>query len=123
LRGMIAGCSAGDHLLFHYSGHGTQIASADPSQPDGLDEALVPVNFDWNDPSTALTRSELQAILATVPDGVALTLLADACYSGGLAKAFPNKNDKARFLPPPVDVQMRLAGRTRVVQPRLLTRT
>src|SRR3954471_4829151 len=40
LRDMIAGSRPGDHLLFHYSGHGTQVPSHDLDEPDGLDECL-----------------------------------------------------------------------------------
>lgn len=126
LRDMIASSIPGDHLLFHYSGHGAQIASRDLNEPDGLDEVLCPVNFDWADPNTALTDNELGAILATVPEGTALTVVVDACHSGDIsdvAKDIRKKKVTPRFLPPPPDVAFRLAGRTRVSRQRAFTRS
>src|SRR5262245_60374401 len=98
LRDMIATSSSGDHLLFHYSGHGAQIASQDVNEPDGLDEVLCPVDFDWGDPTTALTDNELAALLATVPSGVALTVVLDSCHSGDMKK---DAKKRPRFLAPP----------------------
>lgn len=38
---------AGDVLWFHFSGHGTQRATKDVvNEPDGLDEAVVPLDFE-----------------------------------------------------------------------------
>jgi len=118
LRDMIASSNPGDHLLFHYSGHGAQIASQDINEPDGLDECLCPYDFDWAAPSTALTDNELADILATVPDGAAMTVVLDSCHSGDTAK---DPARRPRFLPPPLDVAFLLANHKRVVQRRSLT--
>jgi len=123
LRNMIAAASPGDHLLFHYSGHGTRVAAVDPDEFDGLDETLCPVDFDWGDPSTALTDGEIGAILATVPVGSALTVVLDSCHSGDMLRdgnddARRGEVDVPRFLPPPPDVAYHLAKR----EPRLRRR-
>src|SRR5262245_46089463 len=67
LRDMVSASSPGDHLLFHYSGHGSQVKSADLHEPDGLDECLCPVNFSFQYPETAFRDNELATILASVP--------------------------------------------------------
>jgi len=113
LRDMIAGSGPGDHLLFHYSGHGTQVESQDLDEPDGLDECLCPVNFDWDDPSTQLRDNEFAAILATVSPGTAMTAVLDSCNSGDMSKALLRVTPRARFLPWPVDIAYRLAKHKR----------
>ena len=37
-----AQAGSGDVVFFHYSGHGSQARSADPNEPDGYDETIVP---------------------------------------------------------------------------------
>jgi metacaspase-1 len=119
LRDAIATSSHGDQLLFHYSGHGSQMATLDQNEPDGLEEILCPVDFDWSDPATALTDNELGAILATVPSGATLTVVLDSCHSGDMSR---DNKVTPRFLPMPSDMAHRLASRARVVRTRALTR-
>src|SRR5262249_30309981 len=123
LRDMITSSSLGDHLLFHYSGHGAQIASSDLDEPDGLDECLCPVDFSWNDRSTAFTDNELGALLATVPAGTAMTVLLDSCHSGDMSKALADRiKAEPRCLKPPPDVAHRLHGK-RVIRHRAIGRS
>jgi metacaspase-1 len=115
LRQMIAASKPGDHLLFHYSGHGSQIASQDANEADGLDECLCPVDFDFADPRTALRDNELAAILASVPTGVVMTVLLDSCHSGDMERAIDTGPElssarRARSLAWPEDVAFRLSG-------------
>src|SRR6187402_2017425 len=49
---MIASSQSGDRLLFHYSGHGSQVRSVDVYEQDSLDECLCPVDFDFYKPAT-----------------------------------------------------------------------
>src|SRR5712692_4457306 len=47
---LVAGVQPGDRILFHYSGHGAQMPTRNPSgEVDGLDEVICPVDFDWSD--------------------------------------------------------------------------
>ena len=41
----IAKSGAADTLWIHYSGHGTQIRATDAYEPDGLDECIVPCDY------------------------------------------------------------------------------
>ena len=122
LRDMIASSSPSDDLLFHYSGHGAQIASQDVNEPDGLDEVLCPVDFDWGKPGSAFTDKEFAAILATVPDGTALTAVLDACHSGDMAEVRKDPTQRPRFMPQPHDVAFLLKGR-KVVRQRAAAST
>lgn len=118
LRDVAAASAPGDRILFHYSGHGTQVASQDPGEPDGLDEALCPYDFDFERPSTWLTDNDLAALFALVPAGVAMTSCIDACHSGTIAR-IPLLRDElsraakrtVRFLPPPAALRPALALR------------
>jgi hypothetical protein len=116
LKDMIAASSPGDHLLFHYSGHGSQIASQDVNEPDGLDECLCPYDFDFADRDTAFTDNEMGDIMASVPDGTALTIVLDSCHSGDMQK---DAKLKPRFIPVPPDLALRFKRR-RLVKRRSL---
>lgn len=90
----------GDKIAFVDSSHGTQYE--DPSEPDGLMEALCPVDCmtDW--PNTLISAKEMRRWLTDVPDGVEVTIIGDLCHSGvdvrGLAKS------KRKYLAPPKPV-------------------
>jgi len=80
LHWLVGGASAGDVLLFHYSGHGSQVDDADGDETDDrLDEILCPYDLDWDDP---FTDDDLYAIVKDLPAGVNLTVLLDCCHSG-----------------------------------------
>lgn len=110
LHAMLQSSSSGDHLLFHFSGHGTQIASMDPQEPDALDEVLCPVDYRWDDPSSALTDDELRRLLGMVHPNVTMTVVIDACHSGDYAR-FGGRSLSRRFLAPPSWMALRQRGR------------
>jgi hypothetical protein len=110
LRDMIASASAGDHLLFHMSGHGTQIEADSVAEPDGRDEVLCPHDFTFTDRRTALTDDEIAEFFESLPPQVAMTIVVDACHSGDIKKLLA-QNATPRFLRPPADVAWRLANK------------
>jgi len=69
---------AGDQFFFHYSGHGSQIATKDPKESDGKDETLVPCD---HEKSGMITDNELRVIINKVPSGAKFFGLIDACHS------------------------------------------
>ena len=91
------GASPGDSLVFHYSGHGSQVPDRNGDETtDRLDEILCPHDLDWDHP---LTDDDLAAACATIPQGALLTVILDCCHSGtGLRDVAP---DRRRFLPHP----------------------
>jgi len=80
LKWLVNGSSDGDHLFFHYSGHGSQQSDTDGDEMDGKDDTLVPVDYQQ---AGMLSDDELRSILVTgLPKGVRLTVILDCCHSG-----------------------------------------
>ena len=82
LRWLVEGSRAGDSLVFHYAGHGTQVRDSDGDEVDGWDEALVPVDHEREG---NIVDDELNAIIVRLlPRGATLHAITDACCSGTL---------------------------------------
>lgn len=80
LAWLTAGASPGDSLVFHYSGHGSQVPDLHSDETtDRLDEILCPYDLDWDHP---LTDDDLAAAGVNVPQGALLTVILDCCHSG-----------------------------------------
>ncbi len=80
LRWLLDGAAAGDVLVFHYSGHGSQVRDRHGDElDDGLDEIICPYDLDWDAP---FTDDELCRCLDGLKPGVHLTVLLDCCHSG-----------------------------------------
>ena len=80
LAWLTAGASPGDSLVFHYSGHGSQVPDRNGDETtDRLDEILCPYDLDWDHP---LADDDLAAACADVPQGALLTVILDCCHSG-----------------------------------------
>jgi hypothetical protein len=82
----------GEQVLLHFSGHGQQMLTDDPNEPDLLDEALIP--YDAPRTSTSTYRGErhlvdnqldsLTTLLRAKAGGDGLVVVSiDACHSGG----------------------------------------
>ncbi len=88
-----------DQFVFHYSGHGTQIADVRPfDEPDGRDEALCP--WDANADGENLIRDdELGVWLDDLPARRIMVIL-DCCHAGtGTKDAGDDPETVSRFLP------------------------
>ena len=107
---LLDGLTPGDRILFHYSGHGTQIALRDESGAvDRMDDAICPVDFDWTEPHM-ITGLQFKHIFASVPKGVEFVWVSDSCHSGDLDRTFPGPGAppaSQRFLVPPADLAWR----------------
>ena len=116
LTWLVQGAQPGDVLLFHYSGHGSQIRDTSnlENEPDGLDEIICPIDLDWN--TKIITDDYLKWAFDQVPAGVNLTVVLDCCHSGtaldqlntyqpygiGEARTMAMMYEKgSRYLPPP----------------------
>ncbi len=88
LNWLLLGASAGDQLLFQYSGHGAQIPSHSPSlEKDGLDEIICPYDFKREDAAgTAISDKEFASIFAKIPKGVHFVWISDSCHSEDLSR-------------------------------------
>lgn len=125
---LVKDAKAGDRLLFHFSGHGSQIRDRDGDElKDGLDEILCPHDMDWDD--NYIVDDELKKIFSKLPKGAVLEALLDACHSGtgtreaaAMAMLPAEQRVRARFLAPPVDIMCRQMGEedlplTRLMEP------
>jgi hypothetical protein len=94
----LADARPGDVLVFHYSGHGSQVPDRDGDEKwDRLDEVLCPWDMSWEDP---ITDDDLREVVESLPPGVHLTVVLDCCHSGTALKGVDARRRKC--LPPPV---------------------
>lgn len=119
LKWLVTGVVPGDVIVFHYSGHGSQIRSE--VEPDGLDEIICPVDLDWKE--KVITDKELKQVFQGVPNGVNITAIFDCCHSGNVLDQNESympaeseellvevsqenrHSDGSRFLPMPADIE------------------
>ncbi len=114
LKWLVKDAKSGDRLLFHFSGHGSQIRDRDGDElKDRLDEILCPHDMDWD--GTYIIDDELEEIFSSLPKGVNLEVLLDSCHSGTGTRemmsiaALPQElSFKQRFLEPPMDIYCRV---------------
>jgi hypothetical protein len=102
LGNRIASASAGDVLVFQYSGHGTQLPDLDGDESDRMDEAFVPYDYFTG---SFLVDDDLADLLGRLPQGVIMTLFMDCCHSGTISRFAPavrpnvTVDERVRFLP------------------------
>lgn len=128
LKSLLAGAQAGDTLVFHYSGHGSQVRDSEGDElDDGKDEVICPFDFNWTD--GFIKDDDLADLVGGVKKGARLEIILDSCHSGtgtrelildrrALASRPPEGLTAAslwnsphcirpRFLAPPPDIQLR----------------
>ena len=96
------GAAPGDSLVFHYSGHGSQVPDRNGDEAtDRLDEILCPYDLDWDHP---LSDDDLADACRRVPRGALLTVILDCCHSGTALREPARSADgvRTRFLSSPV---------------------
>jgi len=114
LEWLVAKAKTGDRLLFHFSGHGSQIRDRDGDElKDHLDEILCPHDMDWD--GTFIVDDELAALFGRLPKGINLEVILDCCHSGtgtrearGIESLPQELSFKPRFLKPPADILARV---------------
>lgn len=113
LEWLVKGAKPGDRLIFHFSGHGSQIRDREGDElKDKLDEILCPHDMDWD--GTYIIDDELDGVFSKIPKGVNLEVFLDSCHSGTATREFRDTEllfgsmtIKQRFLPPPADILCR----------------
>lgn len=133
LHNLVNGSRPGDVLFFHYSGHGTQIIDDDDAdyEPDGLDEVICPVDFNWRD--KVIRDDDLKEVFDCVPAGVNLTVFLDCCNSGGGFDALnehrydveehtDDDNGAGRYLEPPPAIKAKIEASRLAPKTRSLSR-
>lgn len=79
LQWLLQGVAQGDMLFFHFSGHGAQVPDKTGHEADGLNETILPLDYERKQ----ITDDELWgSIVYPLPAGARLTALMDCCHSG-----------------------------------------
>jgi hypothetical protein len=94
-KNLVDDAQPGDIRIFYYSGHGNHIRNLASKEQGGEDETLVPADNWRNTPD--IRDKEISRILwKAAVKGVKVTLIADSCHSGSLARGAWNATGKAR---------------------------
>ena len=128
LGSMVGKGKPGDTLVFHYSGHGSQVRDTEGDElEDGKDEIICPWDFDWED--GYIKDDDFHAMFQDLKKGVHLEVILDSCHSGTGTRelildrkslgAFPDGTRdehslwssayciRPRYLAPPADIARR----------------
>jgi len=85
---LIAKAQPGDIVVFHYSGHGSQMKDVTKKMINGMDETIVP--YDSRDPAGKvfdISGAELHPLLLQLAKKTKnLTFILDSCHSGTLVR-------------------------------------
>jgi len=120
LKYMVDKAKPGDFMVFHFSGHGSQIRDRNKDElEDQMDELLCPYDMNWD--GTFILDDDLDALFKRIPDGALLEVILDCCHSGTATRDLapapcPSESpvqpayQKARFLEPPEDIRCRYEG-------------
>ncbi len=112
----------GSQILFHFSGHGSQMRDATGMEPDGLDETIVPYNsrtgnvFDIPDKTLAGLIEKLVAA-----KGENITIILDCCHSGSGTRMI-RQGSAAVTRRAPIDLRVPPASMDADLQPAAATR-
>lgn len=120
LEWLVADTQPGDVIVFHYSGHGSQLPSN--KEPDGFEEIICPIDLNWMD--KVIADEDLRTVFNKVPNGVNTTVILDCCHSGTMlnqteslttkdlsAPQAPKKVKGARYMKPPAKIAKKLVDR------------
>lgn len=105
LQWLFKGAKKGDVLVFHYSGHGSQVADVGGEELDGRDETICPHDYAS---AGMITDDDLRLLLGGLPAGVNLDIILDSCHSGSATRATLDNTAEeppvvSRYIEPPVD--------------------
>jgi len=99
LEEMIINSKEGDELVFHFSGHGSQVTDLDGDEGDKLDEVLIPHDFSWD--GGYITDDDIAKVFKKLPDNVFLSMISDSCHSGTISRDI---NSMIRSITPPPNI-------------------
>lgn len=125
LEKMVRNAVNGDYLIFHFSGHGSQIRDREGDElADHMDELICPCDMNWDD--GFISDDMFSNILQQLKKGVRMEILLDSCHSGTgtrdimpyLTSGLSNVNfSHYRYLKPPADIECRYLGDEEMLKP------
>ncbi|PCH35031.1 hypothetical protein WOLCODRAFT_165973 [Wolfiporia cocos MD-104 SS10] len=82
---LVRDAQPGDHLVFLFSGHSSQITCKEHTEDDGYDEVILPMDHNGDDRAKLIVDNDLRRLLVDpLPVGAYLTAILDSCHSGTL---------------------------------------
>ncbi|MDM8550108.1 caspase family protein [Desulfobacterales bacterium HSG2] len=116
LKWLVRATKPGDFMVFHFSGHGSQIRDRNGDElEDGMDELICPWDHDWD--GCFILDDDLDDIFSGLPENSLLEVFLDCCHSGDGIRTMPRSADhtprdtsKSRYLEPPQDIRFRHEG-------------
>jgi hypothetical protein len=77
---LVTGLAPGEHVLFHYSGHGGRVRDRSGEEVSGSDSCLYPINGSRLE--TILDDEVRASLVNRIPQGCKCLIVLDSCYSG-----------------------------------------
>jgi len=127
---LTAGARAGDVLVFHFSGHGSNVPDTSGDETgDGRDEITCLADMDFRNPATYLSDDEWFDWVQGVNEAARLIVIKDTCHSGGSSRAMtvldaegrPRQvlvdGPRSRSVPPGVTVSEEQVSNARYLAP------
>ena len=108
LADLLDQCQTGDIVVFHFSGHGSQMA-AQGDKSRGYDESIMPSDsgrmncgFPKEVPPNDIRDTEIEAWLSRLAEKTSrITLIFDSCHSGSITRVVPDtEGTRLRWVPP-----------------------
>ena len=82
MRWLVSGARAGDSFFVHYSGHGSQVKDTSGDEASGMDQTMVPV--DYQQAGQIIDDWIFEALVLPLPRGVTMFCVMDCCHSGSI---------------------------------------
>lgn len=110
MKWLVQGAKKDDVLVFHYSGHGSQVADTSGAEVDSKDETICPHDY-----ATAgmIKDDDLHEHFTGLAEGAKLEVILDSCHSGTGTRelaaigALPETESVAyRYVEPPLDSKL-----------------
>jgi hypothetical protein len=122
LSWLVAKARPKDTLIFHYSGHGSQVADLDHDELDSKDETICPHDF-----ATAgmIKDDDLRKAFSALPADANLDVFLDSCHSGTGTRDRLSVDEAGdavtiRYVEPPLDVEFFIGSNPHLPTRRLL---
>ena len=94
-KNLVDDAQPGDVRLFYYSGHGNHVKNRASSEQQQEDQTMVPAD-NWRNVPDIRDKEISRILFAAARKGVIVTMIADSCHSGSLARGAWNSSGKAR---------------------------
>jgi hypothetical protein len=94
-KNLVDDAQRGDVRLFYYSGHGNHVKNRASGEQQQEDQTLVPAD-NWRNVPDIRDKEISRILFSAARKGVIVTMIADSCHSGSLARGAWNSSGKAR---------------------------